>query len=142
MEVPIQLHANAVLPSRSRPDDAGYDLCAREDMIVAPQERALVKTGLTMAIPAGCCAFVIPRSGLALRHGITVLNAPGLIDSGYRGEVGVVLYNSSSSEEFKISVGDRIAQISFLKLEEVSFLATDRLDSTDRGTGGFGHTGR
>jgi dUTP pyrophosphatase len=130
------------LPRPARAGDAGVDLCAREDATIPPAgRRVLMPTGLAVAIPDGHAGFVLPRSGLALRHGISVVNAPGLIDSGYRGELMVVLLNTDPVEAYAVSRGDRVAQLVIQKVEDIEWVEVDDLDSTDR-TGGFGHTGR
>ncbi len=132
-------------PTYAREGDAGADLFAREGVTLAANGgRALVPTGLVMAIPPGYAGFVLPRSGLALRHGITCLNAPGLIDSGYRGEVAVLLVNTDPDKEFEVHRGDRIAQLVVQAVEPCSFLSVVPavLPDSARGTGGFGHSGR
>jgi dUTP pyrophosphatase len=130
------------LPAPARAGDAGVDLCAREDAVVAAGGgRVLMPTGLAIAIPEGHAGFVLPRSGLALRHGIGVVNSPGLIDSGYRGELMVVLLNTDPVQDHAVVRGDRIAQLVIQKVEEIDWVEVDELESTDR-TGGFGHTGR
>ena len=120
--------------------DAGADLVASEHHTIAPGHRAIVGTGLSMAIPEGHAGFVLARSGLAVRTGVTVLNAPGLIDSGYRGEVKVALINNGE-EPFEIEIGDRIAQLVVLAVEAPEFVESDGLETTSRGSGGFGSTG-
>jgi dUTP pyrophosphatase len=130
------------LPAPARAGDAGVDLCAREDAVVAAGGgRVLMPTGLAIAIPEGHAGFVLPRSGLALRHGVGVVNSPGLIDSGYRGELMVVLLNTDPVHDHAVVRGDRIAQLVIQKVEEIDWVEVDELESTDR-TGGFGHTGR
>ncbi len=142
MEVPVRLlHPAARLPRVAHPGDAGADLCAVEEVVIPPGERREVGTGIALAIPAGYAGFVQPRSGLAFRHGIMVVNSPGLIDAGYRGEVRVALYNSGR-EPFAIAVGDRIAQLVIQKVEEARFLAVSDLPESARGAGGFGSSGR
>lgn len=121
-------------------DDAGADLCSCEEATIYPMGRILVNTGLRMRIPEGYTGMVCPRSGLALKHGLTVLNAPGIVDAGYRGEVGVILYNASNMP-FQIHEGDRIAQMVFVRAEHATFHKTMRLDESDRGVDGFGSTG-
>jgi dUTP pyrophosphatase len=133
------------LPTYAHPGDAGADLRAREAVVLAPRGgRALVPTGLVVAIPPGHAGFVLPRSGLALEHGVTCLNTPGLIDAGYRGEVRVLLVNTDPEETYKVEQGDRIAQLVVQPVEQVSFAAVDAddLPPAERGAGGFGHTGR
>ena len=130
------------LPQRANAGDAGVDLHAREDVVLAPGGgRALVPTGLAVAIPLGYAGFVLPRSGLALNHGISVVNAPGLIDSHYRGELKVVLLNTDATRPYHVHRGDRIAQLVVQRVEEVSWTEVEELDGNDRG-GGFGHSGR
>lgn len=130
-----------VLPSYARPGDAGLDLASCEDVSLAPLTRATISTGLTIEIPPGMCGLVLPRSGLASKFGITLLNAPGLIDSGYRGEVKVVVYNSDSKTSFDISVGDRVAQLLVIPFPAIMPLWRDALSNSERGSGGFGHSG-
>ena len=144
MEVPASLlSATARLPVRAHEDDAAFDLHADEAFELAPGERAAVGTGVALALPEGSCGLVLPRSGLAARHGITVLNAPGLIDPGYRGEVKVVLLNTDPHEPFTVEPGDRIAQLLVLAPGPVALtLAAGALGETLRGTAGFGSTGR
>ncbi len=138
----VQLDPELPLPSCAHPGDAGLDLRAREDALVpAGGGRALVPTGIAIAIPIGWAGFVLPRSGLALRHGISVVNAPGLIDSAYRGEVKVILLNTDPAEDFKLARGERIAQLVVQRVEEVTWHVVTSLDGEDRG-GGFGHSGR
>ena len=144
MHIPItRLDPDAVLPGQGHDDDAGYDLCANADAVIEPGGgRALVPTGLAVAIPAGCGGFVLPRSGLALKHGVTVLNAPGLIDPQYRGEVKVLLVNTDPEQAYEIHRGDRIAQLVIERVEYVEWQEVDALDATERDTFGFGSTGR
>ena len=138
----IRLDPDLALPTYAHPGDAGLDLRAREDATVAPAGgRALVPTGLAVAIPPGHAGFVLPRSGNALNHGVTVANAPGLIDSAYRGELKVILLNTDPSEPFVVRRGERIAQLVVQRVEEVTWKVVEDLDGADRG-GGFGHTGR
>ena len=129
------------LPRFAHPGDAGADLCADESVVLAPGERATVGTGVRLALPAGYAAFVLPRSGLAARHGITVLNAPGTIDSGYRGELRVTLLNTDASEPYSVVAGDRIAQLVVMPVPAVRFVPVQELDETVRGERGFGSTG-
>lgn len=129
-----------LLPTLGNPGDAGYDLRAAIDIVLEPGDRALVPTGVRIAIPNGYVGLVHPRSGLAVKNGITVLNAPGTIDSGYRGEIMVPLINHSR-EQFSISRGDRIAQIIFQAFEQVRFIAVAELPGSQRGSQGFGSTG-
>ncbi len=135
-----RISPDASLPSYARPGDAGMDLKSAEDAVVEPGARLLVHTGLAMALPGGYEAQVRPRSGLALKHGITVLNTPGTIDEGYRGEVGVILFNTGDTA-FKIAKGDRIAQMVIAPVTRARIVETDDLGSTERGAGGFGSTG-
>lgn len=138
-----RLDPDLPLPAQQHPDDAGYDLHAREHVTLAPGGgRAVVPTGLAVAIPSGYAGFVLPRSGLALKHGVTCLNTPGLIDSDYRGELKVLLVNTDPTEPFLVRRGERIAQLVVQAVEHVLFEEVDELDDTDRGEGGFGHTGR
>lgn len=133
-----RLHEDAALPDRAYPGDAGLDLAALEQAVLGPGERATVGTGLAVAVPEGYAGFVQPRSGLAARHGITVVNAPGLIDSGYRGELRVVLLNTDRSESFTVEAGMRIAQLVVLKVPDVELLEVDELPESVRGARGFG----
>lgn len=135
------LHPAARLPMRAHAGDAGADLFSVEEVTIPPGERRDVGTGIALAIPAGYAGFVQPRSGLAFKHGIMVVNSPGLIDAGYRGEVRVSLYNSGP-EPFAIKAGERIAQLVIQKVEEPFYTATDELPETGRGAGGFGSSGR
>ena len=131
------------LPSAAHAGDAGYDLRAREAVVIGPAGgRAAVPTGIAVAIPPGFAGLVLPRSGLALRHGVTCLNAPGLIDAGYRDEIRVILVNHDPAEPFKIDVGDRIAQLVIQAVEAVEWDEVTDLGETARGLGGFGSTGR
>ena len=144
LDVPVvRLDPDLPLPSYARVGDAGADLLAREAADLAPAGgRALVPTGIALAIPAGWAGFVQPRSGLALRHGVTCLNTPGLIDADYRGELKVLLVNTDPAEPFVIERGERVAQLVIQAVEHVDFVEVDELDDTERGEGGFGHTGR
>ena len=138
----VRLDPELALPAYAHPGDAGLDLRARDSGVVAPAGgRLLVPTGISIAIPRGYAGFVLPRSGNALKHGVTVVNAPGLIDSAYRGEIKVVLLNTDPSEPFHVHRGDRIAQLVIQRVEEVQWHEVDSLDGEDRG-GGFGHSGR
>jgi dUTP pyrophosphatase len=145
LSVPLhQLDPDLDVPSYARPGDAGADLLARHDVVLAARGgRALVPTGVAVAIPEGCAGLVLPRSGLAVRHGVTCLNAPGLIDAGYRGELQVILVNHDPDEDYVVSRGDRIAQLVIVRVEEAAFalVSANGLGDADRGTGGFGHTG-
>jgi dUTP pyrophosphatase len=147
LEVPVvRLDPDLPLPAYARPGDAGLDLLAREPVRLAPGGgRALVPTGLAVAIPDGHAGFVQPRSGLALHHGVTCLNTPGLIDSGYRGELKVLLVNTDPDEPFDVQRGERIAQLVVQRVEHVVLEVVDDFDHlgrSHRGSGGFGHTGR
>jgi dUTP pyrophosphatase len=139
IEVPIRrLRPDAIVPEHAYAGDAGVDLASCERVALAPGERAVVGTGLAVAIPDGFAGFVQPRSGLAARHGITIVNAPGLIDSGYRGEVRVVLLNTDRHEPFVVEPGMRIAQLVVLAVPEVELVELDELPETERGVRGFG----
>lgn len=129
------------VPRQARPDDAGVDLHAREDRTLAPGERALVPTGVAIALPPGYAAFVHPRSGLAARHGVSIVNAPGTVDAGYRGEILVNLVNTDTAETFTLRRGDRIAQLVVQQVATPVFDVVDELPSSERGAGGHGHTG-
>lgn len=133
-----KVRADARLPERAYTGDAGLDLAACEPVSLGPGERAVVPTGLAVAIPEGYAGFVQPRSGLAARHGITIVNAPGLIDSGYRGEIQVVLLNTDRDETFSAEPGERIAQLVVLAVPEVALLEVDELSESERGVRGFG----
>ena len=139
-----RLDPDLPLPSQQHEHDAGYDLHAREDVRLEPGGgRALVPTGIAVAIPAGCAGLVLPRSGLALTHGVTCLNAPGLIDPLYRGEVKVLLVNTDPGEAYEVRRGDRIAQLVVTRVEgAVEWIEVPALDDTSRDTFGFGSTGR
>jgi dUTP pyrophosphatase len=145
LHVPLhQLDPELPVPCYAREGDAGADLLARSAVVLAAGGgRAVVPTGVAVAIPDGYAGFVLPRSGLAARHGITCLNTPGLVDSGYRGEVQVVLVNLDPSRDYEVSRGDRIAQLVILRADQVIFdlVTADELGASDRGAGGFGHTG-
>jgi dUTP pyrophosphatase len=142
-ELPVRrLDPGLPLPAYAHPSDAGADLCAAEDVVLPPGGRATVGTGIAIAVPDGYAAFVHPRSGLASRHGITLVNAPGTVDAGYRGEVRVVLLNTDPAEPFTVRRGDRIAQLVVQPVTRVRFLDTGELPATPRGEGGFGSTGR
>jgi dUTP pyrophosphatase len=137
----VRLDPDLPLPTYARDGDAGLDLLAREDAVVAPGGgRALVPTGVALAIPEGFAGFVLPRSGLALRHGLTVVNAPGLIDAGFRDEVKVILLNTDAEHEHRVLRGERIAQLVIQRVETVLLVEVDVLPGVGRG-GGFGHTG-
>lgn len=140
IELPIVAAAEQV-PAYAQPGDAGADLRSAEALVLGPGERALVGTGIRFALPDGYLAFVVPRSGLAVRHGISIVNAPGTIDAGYRGEVKVPLINLDPREPFTIEVGDRIAQLIVMPVTRAEFIHVEDLPETERGTGGFGSTG-
>jgi dUTP pyrophosphatase len=142
IELPIQrLRPDAVVPERAYEGDAGLDLSACERVELAPAERAVVGTGLAVAIPEGYAGFVQPRSGLADRHGITIVNAPGLIDSGYRGELKVILLNTDPVHSFVVEPGMRIAQLVVLEVPELELVELDELPATERGVRGHGSSG-
>ena len=130
------------VPTYAHPGDAGADITASEAVVLRPGERAMVKTGVSIALPDGYVAFVMPRSGLALKHGISLVNSPGTIDAGYRGEIGVIMVNTDKTEDFHISPGDRIAQLVIQPVVRAQFVPVDELPGTHRGAGGFGSTGR
>jgi dUTP pyrophosphatase len=136
-----RLDPRAVIPQRAHPGDAGLDLCALDAFKLAPGERGQVRTGIAIALPPGTAGLVLPRSGLAARHGISVVNAPGLIDEGYRGELQVLLLNTDREHSFSASAGDRIAQLVVVDVEAPEIVETDDLGDSSRGTGGFGSTG-
>jgi len=129
------------IPAYARPGDAGADLVAAEALRLGPGERALIGTGVRIALPDGYAAFVVPRSGLAARHGITIVNAPGTVDAGYRGEIKVSLLNTDPREAYDVAVGDRIAQLIVMPVATARFVPVDRLPESVRGEGGFGSTG-
>jgi len=139
----IRLIDDATIPIYAKPGDAGADLVAAESVILeAGGGRALISTGVAIAIPEGFAGFVQPRSGLALKHGITCLNTPGLIDSGYRGELKVLLINTDPNETFEVNKGERIAQLVIQKIEECNFQEVEELPDSERGETGFGSSGR
>ena len=137
-----RLSQTAKAPLRAHEGDAGCDLFASEAARLEPGERASVGTGIAVEIPAGCAGLVLPRSGLAAKHGISVVNAPGLIDAGYRGELRVLLLNTDRSETFEIAIGDRIAQLVIVEVGDADPVEADSLAESVRGEGGFGSTGR
>jgi len=137
----VRLDPDLPLPGYARPGDAGADLVAAHDVDVAPGERALVRTGIAIALPAGYAAFVHPRSGLAAKHGITLVNAPGTIDAGYRGEIQVIVLNTDPARPVSFRRGDRIAQLVVQRVEHASFHEVAVLPGSARGDGGFGSTG-
>ena len=136
-----RLDPRAVLPRRAHDGDAGLDLHTLDGFELAPGERAQIRTGIAIALPPGTAGLVLPRSGLAARHGISVVNAPGLIDEGYRGEVQVLLLNTDRQQTFRADAGDRIAQLVVVDVEVPEVVETDDLGDTSRGTGGFGSSG-
>lgn len=135
------LHPQARLPARAHDDDAGYDLCAAHAARLDPGERAKVATGIAIELPAGHAGLVLPRSGLAARHGVALVNAPGLIDAGYRGELHVLLLNTDRYAAFDIAAGDRIAQLVVVSVAAPDVVEVDALAATRRGAAGFGSTG-
>ena len=139
----VSLDPDLALPSYAHPGDAGADLVATTEVELAPGGgRARVGTGVAIELPQGYCAMVLPRSGLAANHGVTCLNAPGLIDSGYRGEIQVVLVNSDPNAAYLVHRGDRIAQLVVLEVRQATFVVGESLSGSARGDGGFGHSGR
>jgi len=138
VDVPI---IAADVPAYAHPGDAGADLTSAESVRLEPGQRALVGTGVRVALPEGYAAFVVPRSGLAAKHGITVVNSPGTVDAGYRGEIKVALLNTDTSEAYEIAPGDRIAQLIVMPVTRARFLPVDALPESVRGEGGFGSTG-
>lgn len=135
------LLASAYVPEYAHPGDAGADLRAAESVVLAPGERATVPTGVAIALPDGFVGFVVPRSGLAARHGITIVNSPGTVDAGYRGEIRVTVLNTDASEAFTISQGDRIAQLIVMPVSRARFVPVETLPGSHRGQSGFGSTG-
>lgn len=139
----VRLDHDLPAPSYAKEGDAGLDLLASEPaVLIHGGGRAVIPTGIALALPEGYAGFVQPRSGLAFRYGVTCLNTPGLIDSGYRDEIKVLLLNTDPSRDYKVARGDRIAQLVVQQVEQVSLVPTDGLPSSERGLGGFGHTGR
>jgi dUTP pyrophosphatase len=139
-EVEVLLSGEHV-PEYAHPGDAGADLVATETVELGPGERATVGTGTAIALPDGYVAFVVPRSGLAAKHGITIVNTPGTVDAGYRGEIRVILLNTDRSTPYTITAGDRIAQLVVLPVTRARFVPVERLPGSHRGEGGFGSTG-
>jgi len=137
-----KLHDEAKLPVYAHPGDAGADLTTLESFTLAPGQRRLVPTGLAIALPAGYAAFVHPRSGLAVKHGVTIVNTPGTIDAGYRGELKVCLVNTDATESVSFAAGDRIAQLVIQPVVAAAFVTAERLPGSDRGESGFGSSGR
>ncbi|HEX2119232.1 MAG TPA: dUTP diphosphatase [Acidimicrobiales bacterium] len=144
LDLPVlRLDPDLPLPGYARPGDAGADLTAREEAVLAARGgRAMIPTGVAVAVPDGHAGLVLPRSGLALRHGVTVLNAPGLVDAGYRGELNVLLVNTDPDEDYVVHRGDRIAQFVIVAVEQAVMTVVGELPDSERGRGGFGHTGR
>ena len=144
MEIPItRIDSDLPLPAYTKAGDAGADLVANENVMLPPAGgRALISTGVAIAILEGYAGFVQPRSGLAAKHGVTCLNTPGLIDSGYRGELKVLLVNTDPETPFEVVKGERIAQLVIQRVESVEFIEVEALSDSDRGSGGFGSTGR
>ena len=138
VDVPI---IAAFPPTYAHPGDAGADLCAAEAVTLGPGERFTMPTGVSIALPDGYAAFVVPRSGLAMRHGLTIVNAPGTVDAGYRGEIRVTLLNTDRSMPYDIAVGDRIAQLIVMPVTRARFIPVDSLPESHRGTAGFGSSG-
>jgi dUTP pyrophosphatase len=142
LEISIRrLDPDVPLPSYAHPGDAGADLVTTEDVTLKPGERALVPTGIAIALPEGYAAFVHPRSGLAARHGLSIVNTPGTVDSGYRGEIKVALINHDPREAIVLNRGDRIAQLVIQRVEQASFVEVEDLPGSVRGAGGYGSTG-
>jgi len=137
-----RLDPDLPLPRYAKGGDAGADIVSRIDITLAPGERALVPTGIAIALPDGYVALVHPRSGLAIKHGVTMVNAPGTVDAGYRGELQIILINHDKSEPVSFMRGDRIAQLVIQKVERAEFIEVQDLPGSGRGTGGFGSTGR
>ncbi|GAA3727969.1 dUTP diphosphatase [Salinactinospora qingdaonensis] len=142
LEIPIRrIDPDVPLPSYAHPGDAGADLVTAEDVELAPGQRATVCTGIAIALPQGYAAFVQPRSGLAARHGVTLVNAPGTVDAGYRGEIKVTLLNTDTTTAVRLARGDRIAQLVIQRVEQAVFREADTLPDSERGAAGFGSTG-
>ena len=137
-----RLDSDLPLPRYAKGGDAGADIVSRIDITLAPGERALVPTGIAIALPDGYVALVHPRSGLAIKHGVTMVNAPGTVDAGYRGELQIILINHDMSESVSFKRGDRIAQLVIQKVERAEFVEVHELPGSGRGAGGFGSTGR
>ena len=143
IEIQIKLlDEDLPMPRYQHEGDAGLDLPSRVDYVLEPGERAMIPTGIAVAIPRGYAGFVLPRSGLASRHGIALVNSPGLVDSGYRGEMSIIMINTDKREAFHIKRGDRIAQLVIQKVVEATTIQVSELDATSRGSGGFGSTGQ
>lgn len=140
-DLPVLIVTEGVLPEYAHPGDAGADLRSTEALTIAPGARATVATGVAIALPAGYVGLIHPRSGLAAKHGITVLNAPGTVDAAYRGEIKITLLNTDQTNAFEIAVGDRIAQLVIQAVERAQFIQVTQLPDSHRGEGGFGSTG-
>lgn len=138
----IKIDPEAPAPEYAQAGDAGCDLTSRISAVLDTGERALLPTGIAVSIPEGFAGFIQPRSGLASQHGVTIVNTPGLIDSHYRGELKVILVNLDRSEPFTVSRGDKICQLVIQKVEQARFTEVEKLDATERGSGGFGSTGK
>jgi dUTP pyrophosphatase len=134
--------ADVPMPAYAHPGDAGADLTTREAVVLAPGQRVTVRTGVRIALPSGYVALVHPRSGLAARHGVTIVNGPGTVDAGYRGEISVTLLNTDAHSAVAFEVGDRVAQLVIQKVEQATFVPVSDLPGSHRGTGGFGSTGK
>jgi dUTP pyrophosphatase len=137
----VRLDPRAALPTQAHPGDAGLDLRALEATALGPGQRASVPTGIAVEIPDGMAGLVLPRSGLAARHGISLVNAPGLIDSGYRGELTVLLLNTDRAHPVELAAGDRIAQLVLVRVESPTLIEVEQLSASERGAGGFGSSG-
>jgi dUTP pyrophosphatase len=137
-----RLEPSIPAPAYAKPGDAGADLCSRIDYVLEPGERALIPTGISIALPSGYVALVHPRSGLAIKHGISMVNTPGTVDAAFRGELQIILINHDLREAFTIKKGDRIAQLVIQKVERADFVEVDSLPGTHRAEGGFGSTGK
>ncbi len=136
-----QLDPDLPIPKYAHKDDAGCDLYSQTDLILKPGERALMPTGIQIAIPVGYAGFIQPRSGIALTHGISIVNSPGIVDSSYRGEIKVILINLDKKKTVKLKKGEKVCQLTIQKVEKADFELVDDLDKTERGGGGFGSTG-
>jgi dUTP pyrophosphatase len=142
IKIKIKLLDNSLkLPKYAHKGDAGLDLYSAIDCVLMPYERKLVPTGIKVEIPSGYAGFVQPRSGLAIKHGIALVNSPGLIDSGYRGEISIIMINLDKSNEFNIKKGDKICQLVIQRIEEAELIEIENIENSDRGEGGFGSTG-
>ncbi len=141
LPIPTTLEQNAIIPAQGRKGDAGYDLCSNITVTLEPFERALIPTGIHIQIPEGFGGFVLPRSGLAIKKGLSIVNAPGLIDSNFRGEIQVIAINLDSKNSIEICSGDRIAQLVVMKVEELEFKQVAELEESNRGEQGFGSSG-